>query len=35
MFVIENWRKAIAERKPCNVGPIFELGNLEAQRVAR
>ena len=23
------------ESKPCNVGPIFQLGNLEAQRVAR
>jgi len=23
------------ESKPCNVDPIFKLGNLEAQRVAR
>jgi len=24
-----------AQSKPCNVGPILQLGNLEAQRVAR
>ena len=26
---------AISQSKPCNVGPILQLGNLEAQRVAR
>jgi len=24
-----------SQRKPCNVGPDLQLGNLEAQRVAR
>ena len=27
-------RAPLLKSKPCNVDPIFQLGNLEAQRVA-
>jgi len=30
-----HFRVRIDQSKPCNVDPIFQLGNLEAQRVAR